>query len=355
MTKATIAAFAVDRLRRRSPGERAIVYLDQCIQSSLARDAAAKPLLETLRRGVRSGRIVCPVSQHHFDETVLTPGSYEAITEIVDELSLGVKFHHDEDYLLFMEVFAAAETFLGKPASDPAWREAFDKDPQTPLDDLFTGGFRVAVRFGQVQWMQDEVTYQKDGSAGLARCFEVVQKEGRTFADQAEREYDAIVKWKLAWLVDPAGVEARMAQATLPILAQHLGGGDLLAPGGATSRYLGLAKRRPHVESLLRRHPEIGERRAEFIASDALRAVPSLRYPAMLMAGLEVTPGRKPRASDHHDIQHLTLGLSRCDVATGDSGMVAMCRERRLVPAGCSLFSSRELDALQAHIERLLT
>jgi hypothetical protein len=54
---------------------------------------------------------------------------------------------------------------------------------------------------------------------------------------------------------------------------------------------------------------------------------------------------------DGYDIEHLTRGLSRCDLVTADSSMTELCRAYKLVPAGCQLCSYRELDAFQQAVE----
>lgn len=53
---------------------------------------------------------------------------------------------------------------------------------------------------------------------------------------------------------------------------------------------------------------------------------------------------------DGYDIEHLTRGLSRCDIMTADSSVTQLARDFRLIPTGCSLFSVRERDLLAERI-----
>jgi hypothetical protein len=128
----------------------------------------------------------------------------------------------------------------------------------------------------------------------------------------------------------------------------------LMKTGSAFNRFISARKQGHLVEGLLRRVPGLAGRGAEFASSDALRTCPMLAYPALMFAALAVSPNRKARPSDRYDVSHLTKGLSRCDIVTTDRGMAHICRERKLVPSGVKLFSSAELDDLDAHLRSLI-
>ena len=76
--------------------------------------------------------------------------------------------------------------------------------------------------------------------------------------------------------------------------------------------------------------------------------MPTMVLYAYLRAGLAVHPGRKSKPGDGYDINHLVRGLSRCDLVTADRGMFEMVRARHLLPAGCELFESSDVDGLLA-------
>jgi hypothetical protein len=114
------------------------------------------------------------------------------------------------------------------------------------------------------------------------------------------------------------------------------------------------SERRIQAASLLTRYPALREREAEFVTSRELRDMPSLRYPALFRAALATMQGRRPKRGDGYDIQHLTKGLSRCDIVTADAGMAQLATDRRLVPLGCELLRFNDIDGLTATIERAL-
>jgi hypothetical protein len=59
----------VDRLARRPDGPRLLFYLDQSTLSALVKEKSHSRLLDLLRVGVDSGRLLCPTSISHDDET----------------------------------------------------------------------------------------------------------------------------------------------------------------------------------------------------------------------------------------------------------------------------------------------
>jgi hypothetical protein len=63
---------------------------------------------------------------------------------------------------------------------------------------------------------------------------------------------------------------------------------------------------------------------------------------------------RKPRSRDGYDIEHLTIGLSRCDLVTADRSMTRIARERDLIPDGCQLFEFSDVAGLTAVVEQAL-
>jgi hypothetical protein len=128
-----------------------------------------------------------------------------------------------------------------------------------------------------------------------------------------------------------------------------------LAPGSPLNRYLSFAERMSQTTAFVERFPELLERAVEFKASSELRSLPTLRYPSLLRAALAADPNkRKARPSDGYDVEHLTIGLSRCDIVTADRSMTLIARERALIPDGCQLFEFRDVAGLTAAIEQAL-
>lgn len=179
----------------------------------------------------------------------------------------------------------------------------------------------ISLSFGS-HWEVAEVEHEKSKEAMLTSSYEAARASGRNFADQAAAEQDAMLKWKLGLLFDPDRFEAWEHRLTVEAAVEMGQGVDaIFLPGSAYNRHAAVYLLRRGIESLLKRHPELREQRDEFYDHLMKGPVPALRLPALLRAGLGMTPGREARASDGYDVLHLTRGLSRCDVVTADSGM----------------------------------
>jgi hypothetical protein len=342
-------------LRRRHPGDRTLIYLDQSALSALVRDNRRQSLLILLRNLVSRGIALCPQSMNHVDESLLHADLYQDLDDLADELSAGISFNFDDNYTLWSEISSAVAAFLGEESPRDVWREAFVDDPQKPIDQLHPP-FRVRARSMRQEWMVREVENERAKAELLRPVRAAIHASRRTFREQAALEYSSRVGSLLEPLLDPDAFSARL-DASVQRMAVAMLSGDIDVIGGsAYSRHAAVYMRRAHCESLSERHPALPDKIEEFAKSAELASMPSLRFPALLHAALATGsatkgPARSPKPSDLHDIAHLTLGLGRCDIVTCDSSMAQLCRERRLVPNGVLLFSARELDDL----ERTLT
>jgi hypothetical protein len=101
----------VNALWRRPPGPRVLVYLDQSTLSALATEERFADVREQLRSAMYDDRLVCPTSLEHTGETIPARDSWEAITKLADELSMGVDFRPEQELRAY-EVRTAAELFL---------------------------------------------------------------------------------------------------------------------------------------------------------------------------------------------------------------------------------------------------
>ena len=101
----------VNRLARRADGPRLLVYLDQSTLSALATEKDHAGLLDLLRAEVNTGRLICPASSSHNDETarvhIRNQGLWKEIDGLADELSIGIGFRGEEEIEL-AEIHAAA-------------------------------------------------------------------------------------------------------------------------------------------------------------------------------------------------------------------------------------------------------
>jgi hypothetical protein len=326
-----VTTFSIDQLRRRDDGERVRLYLDQSTMSRLVDDPARKGLRATLLELVRSERIVCPYSHEHTAESILAPDLYEELDQLYEDLCMGIDFH-DDDYITWAEIGAAARAFTGKPA-EPMWREAFKTDPETLREDLYRGGFRVVARLPHTDHLvRAEVEHAKTATLAVG-VYEAARAAGCSFEEQTEQEFRATILRELGWLVSPGDLRAALAAAYAEFESTPPGT-DPLQPGHPGNKVVSLGIKKTRTESLVERYPAVAERVEDFVTSPVLATMPMLRFPALMHAALALTPERKPRPGDRFDISHLAKGLSRCDIVTADSGMAALCRDFKLVPNG---------------------
>jgi hypothetical protein len=351
----------VNALRRQPPGDRVLVYVDHSTLSELA--LGEKPefveLLRLLERAVESGRLICPYSPEHRDEAALAQAqSYDAIDKLGDVLAIGIEFLGRE-LIEWHEIYAAARAFLGQEPQ-PLWKEAFREDPHTPREELFFefmgGQIRVKARFPVDEDQRAEVLYEKAKEDPMVQAYDELRAAGFSFEEMAEANTEAMLDWKLGPLFDPEGFYAAVERRKAELVSEWATTSEAnLAPGSPTNRYLTFAIRMSQTKAFVERFPELLERSAEFRTSSELRSLPTLRYPALLRAALAADPNdRKARRSDGYDIEHLTIGLSRCAIVTADRSMTLIARERDLIPDGCQLFEFRDVSGLTSAVELAL-
>lgn len=340
------------RLRRRAPGKKTLIYLDQSTLSFLATPEGGQ-LLRLLRQGVQSDTLVCPSSPDHADESLLAARSQVALHDLADELAMGIEFFWDFQ-IEHSEILAAACAFLGAPMKKPIWREAFNMDPHTARARLYPGGVRIGLAAQRADWQVREVQYEKGGVEDTTEIYERIRSAGRSFESQVDLELNVLIRWKLGPLVEPERYRERVARLAGAAAREAATPDRMVAPGSAFNLYSSARNEAEFPSHLIACYPELQGRMSEFVRSDALLSCPSLRYPALITAAIATTPGRKAKAGDRYDRSHLTKGLSRCDIVTCDSGMAQLCRGRRLIPADVTLFSSSEHNALASHIERII-
>jgi hypothetical protein len=282
---------------------------------------------------------------------------WDEIDRLSDELAMGIEFR-SRDEIEWSEIYAASTAFLGQDQPQDLSEEAFATDPHIQRDELFMeffgGSIRIRARFEPTDWDIAEVEHEKSKEGPMTQVYEELREKGFSFGEMAEGNLAQMIRWKLGPLVDPA----RFRLALLKRTAEWEATADVETPdvigGSPWSRMLAFSTRLMQTEHLVERYPELAERADEFASSHELRHMPTLAYPALFRAALAATPGRKARPGDGYDIDHLTRGLSRCDMVTADSGMTEVCRTYKLIPRGCQLFSYRELDAFRDAVEAAL-
>lgn len=339
----------INRLRRRTPGPKILVQLDQSLLSDLACDDRCSATRELLVAGVRSDMLVCPASPGAVDETLDASKSWKDISELQSELSLGISFL-DELTIARNEAFVAAANFAGQDPHYSLASEAFDDDPHTLRAELFADRVRVSAGFGPTEVRSSEVAHEKDKEDIVQAAYDQTRRLGRSFEQQAQVEYEAMLNRILGPLADPS-FDAELARKQAALLSSS---DWSLGPGTPMSRFIAISQRGQFATDLVETFPALAERASEFVESVELGHMPSLRYPALLRAALATMSGRNAHRGDGYDIAHLTCGLSRCDVLTADGGMTELVRGRQLAPDGCAVFSRREISKFHRAVDLAL-
>jgi hypothetical protein len=346
-------AIDVDPLRRRPEGEKTLVYLDQSTLSDLACNPDFADLKDLLLAGVEADRLLCPWSPEHRSESY-DAKRWKEIADLGDQLSMGIHFHFDEE-IHYAEIYAAAAEFSGEQARHPIWREAFSTDPHASRESLFPGGFRVKVSFPPGEIDEEDTAYTRGlEDERMTANYAEARASGYTFDQQAEREFEAMIYWRLGSLTDPKRFQQELLTKGLAWQKELAAGQIDISTGSAYGLATAVSTRQIQIERLAERYPKVAADVAGFVASPALRNMPSLRYPALLRAGLALTPNRKAKRGDGFDLSHLMKGLSRCDIITADSGMTQMVTGFKLVPAGCSIFRASDREGLTAAVKAAL-
>lgn len=327
-----------DALHRRAPGPRTLLYLDQWAFSYMARGVNGyDKLLERLRADVGSGAALCPASPVHRRESIVSDDVWDELHSLVDELSIGISFRSIES-IERHEIEAAAAEFSGMPIPRPMWEEAFSTDPQTPREDLFTelfgGRVRVTAAIPPTEPEQDEAVWEKALAERMNATYGELRAEGFTFEQMAEGNLDAILNWKLGPLLDTDRFHEQATRRYADVMRN--------VTVESVHALENLMARLHMVDWLMTKYPKVALYSEDFRRCNALRWMPTMRYPALLRSALAASPTRRAQAGDESDVKHLMLGLSRCDIATADRSMAHLARQHDLVPQTCTLVSARE-------------
>ena len=333
------------------------MYLDQSSLSGMIREPEVfDPLREVLMEAVHSGRVICPRSRAHADESVLAqPRTWLELDRLAHDLSPGVRFLTAGE-IENNEIRAAARELLAKDPEE-SWQEAFTANPNTSTDptiEIFRTEVTVRPVLLPTALDRAEVIHEKDKETALTDAYREV-RERYSFEEICQANLHALLEWKLGPLASTSKFLTLLRRREREVADEQARGENPLRPGSALSKLYAVQQRAIFITELVRELPELRCRDAEFFESRELRTVPSLMFHAYLRAGLESTAGRRAKPSDAYDVVHLTHGLSRCDLVTADRGMVEMVRVHGLVPRDVALFESSDVDglitAIRAHLD----
>lgn len=295
-----------------------IVYLDQSFLSNLWKAVQRLPRVDVVwerlygllcQRVRKDQTIICPTTPLHDEEGSLDTRLAEGIHRLSTEFGWGLEFLR-WNQILDNQAARVVHRYLGIPAEEPEWCDAFNEDPQSPLSErsfefmgstLLIDAFipRPAVFADEHRaTRQAYVAELANGpSVHVRRTFaEQLQAEKRSFIDARyfgplSRLHEARQRGEFPSLIDIENYESlRTLKQRFEELRGQQGGFD------------------------------------EFIWSEALHDVPFIDVFCSLYAAMATgLPERKHRESDFDDVVVLATVIPYCDVVTTDNSMKDLC------------------------------
>lgn len=292
------------------------VYLDACFWIAL-RDAAAgvrtgapeRKLLNHLRRGVRSGRLVCPIGTDMLMELVKqpdTPGRRQGTAALIDELSLGVAAM-DPATLLGTEIhhflLAVGSGAVLYPMQELIWTKvAYAMGDMHPTFENLPADVQLELQKRFYDHLWNRPLAEMAGSMGddrqerrdFARLTEETNANNRSHRAELrsfEHAYDVELRGVI-------GIAGGIADDVVSELASREAGPTLTPTpeerAASVNRWSNLlyhAMRKPEHRSALR----------------------TLHVKAAIHAGMRWDKERLFKPNDWHDFGHATIALTYCD------------------------------------------
>jgi hypothetical protein len=289
-----------------------IIYLDQCAISGIAKakDELWLRMYETLKGLMQRGLIICPASQLHYEESLLSEDWWRELRAVYQTLAGLCRFCSLEDIEL-AQWQEAIRSHLGA-ADQPDGRQVVHRcedEESPPTADLAEIRQNKAGMHRRMHRVLEPA--QSFGSAILA--------ESRRYVDQVLRDYAAGIATAV-WLMGQLEAE------------------------------------------VLRIRPDEGEPSSvveEFLQSEIAATVPFLDIWSRLWATIaqhvqsQVVP-RKLKSSDIYDVQALAYYGPYCDAMFVDNEFRKLALQRNVdVPGryGVRLFSKSSREAFMAYLD----
>jgi hypothetical protein len=344
---------SVDRCRRRPDCKRLLVYFDTSTYGCLSRgDDGAERLDGLLRRAIDQQSAICVGSPWLDDEIALLRFGprLDRLVQAVRSYTLGLQMKFKEELIDF-ELSAAAREFSGQ-AVQITWEEAFRDDPDDPPLEPFQAEYlNNREGFQHPPAGVEDAAHDRGTSESLSLAHDELRDAELNWEEVAAGNMEQQAEYLLAPLEDPKSVD-RASRLQGELVNGWLSGDLGMDAASPVRKYLRLAHVVSNAKRLRERFPAVGDDPVGFLESDAVRYLPMIRLFSFLLAALSVDGRRtKPRASDLHDLRHLTYGLSRCDIVTADRRSCELARGRDLIPAGVTLCEAHTLGAIADAIE----
>lgn len=339
-----------------------VVYLDQLAVSNIMMalnpstpahragraDQRWRELFRSLDRLVKLQLIVCPESEFHRRESLVTP-FFDQLKRMYELLSGRASFQHIS-YIQQLQLHLHLENWLQGRGDD-----------QLPLNrlDVFFSDFNgwqdrfiisVNTNFPP-EWIDDFRRYRDEADAGLTAVFERWRAErksfGETYAEELLGFGKGLVQAYLQHLARYVRVARGLEEPTLDLLGSS-----------AVDTVL-------HLLDVLREagvaDDQVWPRLLNYLASDSLGVVPSVKLTAMLYAAIarKAVAGqrRPPSRGMTSDVRLVSAFLPYCDAMLLDNEIAAYLREEPLASEvaryNTSVFSANTMESMMEYLRNV--
>lgn len=311
-------------------------------------ETAAQTLLEHLRRGVREGRLICPISAGMFLELLkqpLSPNRRIGSARMIDELSLGVAMVPS-----FTVMATEIHRFLLNAKGDAdlhgmqelIWTkvpyvlgDTYPSLPQLPADQELA----IQKAFFDHLWafslsaMVDTIGDHLPPSDDFVRLSQETNVNNAKYKDELRscaQTYDT----ELRGVIEVAG---QMAADVIHTLAEK-DAGQTLSPS---------AKQRATTVNVCQNLLY-----AAFKKPETRSSLRSIHISASLHAGMRWDKSRQFKANDYYDFQHAAAALAYCDAFMTEGPLHHLVTQLGLEEVnGCRVFS--DIGAAAEHVREL--
>jgi hypothetical protein len=315
-----------------------VIYLDQNFVSNMAK-APSKPglgpyerLFETLLRLVEGNVIACPTSEFHEREALYCKDEVlrSDIQRVTFRLSRGLGFCEWSEILNIQTIRAAYRyTRNDWPGTDLGWEEAFQRDPDTPINCSHIG---KDASYVEVSPFFEAGLLAKHTYPGRARRMKAqTSARGVKFKRRLKEHFGVFAR--VTYIEPLRGLWQTLARF---VAGERYNPFDLL-PSFPSMVYEDFCR-------LLGRDDPEGFVR--FLLSQEFEEIPFVRIFCLLHATME-TEAAEPKASDYDDTMIAATVLPYCDVFATDGHMKQLIRALKLDRQyNVTVFGSRKADVL---------
>lgn len=333
------------------------IYLDarfwiivRDVELGVRAGAAERKLLHHLRRGVSSGRLVCPISASMFLELMkqpYTPGRRIGTAQLIDELSLGVTMVSPQT-VMGTEIYsfllrAKGDTDL-HPMQELIWTKVAyvlgDMYPSLaqlpPVEEL-----AIQKSFFDYLWnysLSDIVKTMGDNFSPRDHFTELSQE-----TNEKNFQYkDELGSFAQTYDIELRGVIELAGELAADVIHQ-------LAEKDAGHEFSPTSEERAQSINVCRNLLYLAFKKTE--ANDVLR---SLHIGASIHAAMRWDKDRKFKPNDYYDFEHATAALSYCDAFLTEGPLHHLVTRPQVnleAVNGCRVFS--DVEAAADYIEQL--